>query len=328
MISILMSVKNGAAFLAACLDSIRVQTFLDWELLVVDDHSSDDTFQRLKKHAEKEPRFRVFKNGGNGIIDALRLGFEHSTGTFITRMDADDLMPPRKLEWMHDSLLNAGKGSLAVGLVKYFSETILGEGYQKYAGWLNELTSASANFNDLYKECSIPSACWMIHREDLESVGHFRANVYPEDYDLAFRFRKANLQLAPVLEICHLWRDHSDRASRNDPHYLDNRFSALKVKHFISTDYNPEKQLYLWGAGERGKDLAKHLLSCDINFRWLTNNENKIGRDIYGVILESEEILGQVKDAQVIVNISARDAKGRIEEVKLQYADLAYFYFC
>ena len=58
------------------------------------------------------------------------------------------------------------------------------------------MTKDAVNFRALYKECSIPSPCWMTHREDLKMVGGFDSDRYPEDYDLAFRFAKAKLKLA------------------------------------------------------------------------------------------------------------------------------------
>src|SRR5690606_10347489 len=131
---------------------------------------------------------KVFKNLGNGIIDALKLGFKNSSGHFITRMDSDDVMAPNKLQRMCQDLLTHGKGHLALGLVSYFCEGELGEGYQNYEKWLNTLTRSGTNYTDIYKECVIPSPCWMVHRDDLMACGSFESTTYPEDYDLAFRF--------------------------------------------------------------------------------------------------------------------------------------------
>ena len=83
---------------------------------------------------------------------------------------------------------------MATGLVKYFSETTLGDGYQKYEQWLNQLTLENRNFEDIYKECVIPSPAWMCHRDDLDNCGGFAQQQYPEDYDLCFRFYKNKLK--------------------------------------------------------------------------------------------------------------------------------------
>jgi len=73
LISIVMPAKNTALFLAECLDSILLQSATNWELLVVDDNSTDTTFSILENYAQKDNRVQIFKNKGSGIIDALRI---------------------------------------------------------------------------------------------------------------------------------------------------------------------------------------------------------------------------------------------------------------
>ena len=179
------------------------------------------------------------------------------------------------------------KGGIVVGLVKYFSVYGVGEGYQKYEAWLNRLTMLGDNFTDIYKECSIPSACWMTTREDFEQVGGV-GNRYPEDYDLAFRFYRRGLKLLPVPSVLHHWRDHAHRASRNDPNYSDNRFLDLKIDYFLEVDFTPPDKLGLIGAGAKGKMLAAMLRKKGVEFDWFTNNPKKIGVNIYGKILKSD----------------------------------------
>ena len=87
-----MPVKNAAPFLTECLDSIISQSYENWELLAVDDGSSDDSLQILKNYEQFDQRITAYRNDGVGIIDALRLAYNYSQGGMITRMDADDIM--------------------------------------------------------------------------------------------------------------------------------------------------------------------------------------------------------------------------------------------
>jgi hypothetical protein len=243
-------------------------------------------------------------------------------------MDSDDLMGPDKLQLLAGTLDQKGLGHLAVGLVKYFAQSALGEGYLKYAHWLNQLTSSSSNFDDIYKECSIPSPCWMVYREDLDQAGAFESDIYPEDYDLAFRFRKAGLKVAPVLQEVHYWRDHASRSSRTHEHYSDNRFTALKVKHFEEQDYDNSKSLILWGAGSKGKNIAAALLKIGLQFDWICNNPKKIGKEIYGTQLESLDLMGAQSNAQVIIAVSSPDDKNEIDSIIGAHEQYQYFRFC
>lgn len=299
-----MPVKNAGPFLIECLDSIIQQTKEDWELIAIDDHSDDDSNEILKDYAQKDQRIKIQINEGRGIINALKLAFKSSTGEYITRMDADDIMKPNKLELLAEQLIQNGIGTLAVGLVKYFSQSTLGDGYKSYEQWLNQLTTSKTNFKEIYKECSIPSPAWMLHRNDLELCGAFDHDVYPEDYDLAFRMRAANFNICPTPEIVHLWRDHPTRSSRTDDNYKDNRFINLKVTHFLKSDYLSSRNLILWGCGKKGKKVAQLLIEAEVSFRWVSNNPKKIGHDIYGVVIESDQTLPSIELKQVIIAIA------------------------
>jgi len=134
LVSILMPAKNASLFLGECIDSIIAQSYKDWELIVVDDNSSDDTAQILADYSSRDNRIQCFSNAGSGIIAALQLAFSESYGSYITRMDADDKMSADKLALMTAALHKKGRGHVAVGLVKYFSADGVGEGYRRYAG--------------------------------------------------------------------------------------------------------------------------------------------------------------------------------------------------
>ena len=104
VVSILIPFKNTEDFIVDCLESIIKQTYIHWELLIVDDNSTDSSFSMVETIAQKDNRIKLFKNSGNGIIDALQLAFKQSTGEFITRMDSDDMMNHNKLEILSNNL--------------------------------------------------------------------------------------------------------------------------------------------------------------------------------------------------------------------------------
>ena len=276
LVSILTPFKNTSEFLPECLDSIINQTYQHWELLIIDDHSSDDSYTIVNAYVQKDPRIKLFKNSGNGIINALRLAFEKSSGNYMTRMDSDDIMHPEKLERMLKDLQKHGKKHIALGQVKYFSEAGIGDGYAKYEAWLNELTSEGQNYSEIYKECVIPSPCWMVHRDDLIACDAFRSDRYPEDYDLTFRFYKQNIKCIPSNQLLHYWRDYSTRASRTDSNYAENHFLDIKLHYFLELNHINSRPLTIWGAGKKGKTIAKLLQTKGIDFIWICDNPKKL----------------------------------------------------
>lgn len=325
LISILMPVKNAGPFLRDCLSSIVSQTETHWELIAVNDGSTDDSKSVLEQFANSDNRIKVFDNTGNGIIEALRLAYSQSAGKLTTRMDADDVMAPNKLEVLKRNLVTNGQGNLAVGLVRYFAADGVKDGYRHYEGWLNELTSSGTNYSDIYRECVIPSPCWMTFREDLDKSDAFNPDQYPEDYDLAFRFLESGLKVIPCSDIIHHWRDHSTRTSRNDPNYSDNRFLGLKLKWFLRISHDAQRPLVVWGCASKGKILAKGLLEAEVDFRWMCNNPNKIGKHVYGKLIEDVANINDLEHPQVIIAVANKEQQAEIgEQLKPDEA----FFFC
>ncbi len=327
LVSILMPVKNTAGFLPDCLQSVIDQTESNWELLAVDDHSTDESGQILADFANRDARIKVFTNEGKGIIPALRLALSKSEGKLITRMDSDDIMPPEKLAVLNQNLRSVGPGHLALGLVEYFAES-LGEGYKNYEQWLNELIKKGASFDEIYKECTIPSPCWMVFRKDLEKCGGFESDQYPEDYDLAFRFYEGGLKCIPSDQVLHRWRDYPTRASRTDENYADNRFLDLKIHYFLKLNRDLKRPLVIWGAGRKGKALAQILKEP---FHWVCNNPQKIGQKIYDCVLEDASSLDSLDNPQIIIIVASPDDQAQIQD-QLQQKSLKhmldYFFFC
>lgn len=327
LVSIIMTVKNEASYIGDCLESIIAQSYHNWEVLIVDDHSTDDTANIIESYVIQDDRIRKVYSNGKGIIEGLRGAYASSKGEMITRMDGDDLMRPDKIALLVDEVRRQGKGSVAVGCVEYFSDTDLGDGFKRYAIWLNDLTKASVNYQEIYKECVIPSACWMMYRSDFEDCGGFNLNTYPEDYDLAFRMRKNKLRICGIDSKIHLWRDHPKRSSRNDINYADNKFLDLKLLHFLDQDYKSIYPTIVWGAGKKGKALAATLLKKDHNFRWITGNPHKACKEIYGVQLEPESQLATLNKSQVIIMISSPEDQEYLFQKKESHPQHTYYHW-
>lgn len=331
LISILTPFKNTELYLTDCINSILNQTYTNWELLIIDDHSTDNSYNLVKKFANSDTRIKLLKNTKKGIIYALQEAFANSSGTLITRMDSDDIMTPNKLEVLANNLISHGQKHVAVGLVEYFSEQGVGAGYKSYENWLNQLTLTGSNYNEIYKECVIPSPCWLIHREDLIACGAFNPNIYPEDYDLTFRFYKHNYKCIPCDKVIHRWRDYTTRTSRTHIHYAQNHFTSLKTHHFLDIDYIPQKTPVIWGAGTKGKLMAKIFIERDIEFHWICDNPKKIGKDIYGKTLLKFSELQHIKNPQSLVTVANKMAQ---REIRTYLASLNlqpirdYIFFC
>lgn len=329
--SILIPFKNTEAFISECITSIQKQTYEHWEAIFIDDSSTDASYCIVKLASKNDSRIQLYKNAGNGIIEALQTAFSKCKGDYISRMDSDDIMTPNRLEIMVNSLVVHGKKHLAVGKVKYFRADGVSDGYARYERWINKLTETGNNYSEIYKECVIPSPCWMLHREDFMACEGFEPNRYPEDYDLTFRFYRAGYACIPCDEILLHWRDYSTRTSRTHEHYAINYFLDIKVHYFLELDYDPNRPLTIWGAGNKGKTVAKLLIDKDIPFYWICDNKKKIGKHIYDQELYNFDYLTQLNQPQSIVTVANKDAQKEIRHYfKQQNMDsmIDYFFFC
>jgi len=179
--------------------------------------------------------------------------------------------------------------------------------------------------------CVIPSPCWMVYREDFDACGGFQPDRYPEDYDLAFRFYKNGLKCIPCNKILLYWRDYDTRTSRTSEHYAQNYFLDIKLHYFLEIDYNITRPLVLWGAGNKGKIIAKKLINKQIDFHWVCDNPKKIGKEIYRKKMRHFENMKAFKNAQSIITVANEEEQKTIRAFFSslgQSASNNYFFFC
>ena len=94
LLSVVMPVKDGAAYIEAAVRSLQAQSLDDWELVIVDDHSRDDSARLAAALGEADDRVRLMANPGEGQVQAINHGYGSCRGGLLKIMDADDLLPP------------------------------------------------------------------------------------------------------------------------------------------------------------------------------------------------------------------------------------------
>ena len=98
-VSVIMPVYNGEEYLSEAIDSILTQTHSDFELILVDDGSQDDSYAIMRGYLERDERIRLFQLESNmGMADARNFGITQARGDYITTMDCDDISLPRRLQ--------------------------------------------------------------------------------------------------------------------------------------------------------------------------------------------------------------------------------------
>ena len=99
LVSVVMSVYNDSKYLSESIKSILDQTLKDFEFIIVDDGSLDNSFDLLRRFKKKDNRIKILKNNSNmGLAFSLNKAIKESKGKYIARMDADDLSMPDRLK--------------------------------------------------------------------------------------------------------------------------------------------------------------------------------------------------------------------------------------
>src|SRR5579864_3644566 len=96
-ISVVMPVRDGARWLGEAIFSVQAQTLADFELIIIDDGSKDESPLIIETSAQGDSRVRAIRQERLGLVAALNRGLSESRGQFIARLDADDLAHPQRL---------------------------------------------------------------------------------------------------------------------------------------------------------------------------------------------------------------------------------------
>jgi glycosyltransferase involved in cell wall biosynthesis len=291
-LSVLVPVRNAASTLDEALRSVARQTFEDWEAILVDDGSTDDTPALLQQWTKRDSRFRLFSRDRHaGIEMALNLALEYARGEISARMDADDIADPRRFEWQFERL-SEGDVDVVGCRVRYFPEEAVQDGARRYEAWLNSLITPEEHERDLFVECPLAHPTLMMRTETLRRLVGYRVNRWPEDYDLLLRLALAGGRMAKVPDVLLHWREGELRSSRTQPQYALERFPRLRAHYLVQRELQ-ERPALIFGAGRVGKAHAKAILEAGGKIAAFVDlDPRKIGQRPYGipVLAQSEAV--------------------------------------
>jgi glycosyltransferase involved in cell wall biosynthesis len=243
-ISVLLPARNASATVREALESMLAQTLPPDEIVFVDDASTDGTGELVK-----DPRVKVVKGYGRGLVAALNLGLSGCTGDLIARMDADDVSHPERLR-LQVQLIASNPRLGAVGsLVDCPS-------MPRLETLLNQTISADQCANARFIEAQLVHPSTTFRREALGSG--WEDHGWAEDWDLLLRLHEQGWQLAKVPQKLLQWRDSETRLTRTSNAYSSEQMFKLRA-HYLARGPLKDRAFAIWGAGPTGKRLAREL---------------------------------------------------------------------
>lgn len=295
-VSVLMPCLNAEATVGEALESLAAQTLADFEVVIIDDGSTDNTLDIVHRWTDHDPRFRgSVRIGRGGLPAALNTGLRDCRAPLIARMDADDIAHPERLARQAAYLDAHPDAALVACRVEAFPAEVGREGLALYVDWMNGLLTDADIRREMFVESPLPHPGVMIRREWLDRVGGYRDMGWAEDYDLWLRLMLAGARFAKLPETLLRWRDRPDRLTRTDPRYSHESFLRAKAYFLAAGPLRDRDALFIWGAGDIGPKIARHLEEEEIvPEAFIDIDPRKIGRTRRGRPVVAPEALADM----------------------------------
>ncbi len=283
-VTVLMPVRDAAATLGPCLDSIQAQTFTDFELLIVDDASSDDTREHASARAATDTRIRLLRGSRRGLVACLNAGLGAARASLVARMDGDDVMDCDRLALQWKYLRQHPEVDVVASRVRAFPAERMRAGMVEYLRWQNACLGSDVLRDEIFVECPITHPSAMFRRAAVITAGGYRDGDFPEDYELWLRLTARGCRMAKIDRCLLHWRQCDGSLSRRDPRYSRDAFDRLRA-HYLARDQRLRgaRPLVFWGAGRRTRRRTAHIIALGFPpCAWIDVDPRKIGNHVHG----------------------------------------------
>lgn len=323
LISVIMPVHNAGLYLADAISSILNQKNVLLELIVVDDHSTDDAINNLPLELIQDNRFILVSSQSRGVVAAMKTGYSYAQGEYIARMDADDIALPERLLTQYHYLQKNSEIGIAGGQVKIISHSEIADGFLLYEKWLNQLTYPEDIAREIFVESPIPNPTAFFRREIYEQLNGYHDPEWAEDYDIWLRAHALGIKMGKPKGVVLHWREHERRLTHCDSRYDNKLFMKAKAYYLAqSHDYLKHRKAIIWGTGPTGVYLYDILVELNVKIEaFVEVNPRRIGGVKRGLpVIHFTEISQYTKmhdDALIIGAVGARGARAEMRQALL-----------
>ena len=223
--SVVVPAYNATGTLAETLDAVFAQEFEDWECVVVDDGSTDDSASIVEEYCRRDDRFHLIRQQNAGTAGAYRTGLAAAEADLLVICAADDLLLPEHLEVMDEFIAENPEYEIYSSNGEYFDhESRTRRVVYVEPEWQRE---RSLSFEQLVANCFF-SVGAVFRRQVLDTTGGHRAGVYVDDYDLWLRamMRGARHRYTPRILSVHRVSDFQQTA--NLPRVFESNVEVLE----------------------------------------------------------------------------------------------------
>lgn len=311
-VSVVLPVRDGAPFLEEALRSLVAQTFADFELIVQDDGSTDDTPEVLRAFARADPRVRPASGPARGVAHAANAAARRARGDLLVRMDADDVCRPERLERLVALAAEHPDVDWFGSRTRYVPREAVGPGLARYETWLNGLLTHEEIHRERFVEYPLAHPSTAVRRGLWLRLGGYRQGPFPEDYDLFLRAAAAGARFAKHPEVLLDWREGPHRSTKRDARYGLDRFRELKADHLGPLLQAAGRPVALLGSGTAGRHWERALArrglppACFLDLR-----PDRVGGRVRGREVRPVATLASRRDLFVLVTHGGAEGRAR-----------------
>ena len=210
-VTVLMPAYNAARHIPEAIQSVLAQSHADFELLVINDGSTDETPTILEECARQDPRIRILSQENRGMAESLNRALMETQAEWVFRMDADDIMLPERLQRQIAFIQANPEVKVASCLAQYISET-----GKKLGKSTSELMTVEKFhwYVQHHEAIGLLHPGVVMHRETVLSVGGYRGQFWPaDDIDLWNRLAEKGHVILVQNEVLMLYRVHTGSVS-------------------------------------------------------------------------------------------------------------------
>ncbi|MFO8070561.1 MAG: glycosyltransferase [Polyangia bacterium] len=313
-VSVILPVRDSAPTLPAALESLLDQTFADFEVLVFDDGSRDESAAIVERFARGDRRLRLLGGERVGLVRALERCATAARSPLLARMDADDISHPQRLE-KQVALLEKDPELGAVGCrVLCFPAAELRDGMRRYQRWLNELITPADHERDMFVESPLCHPSALMRRESFDRAGGYLLGDWPEDYRFWLSMDSIGARLAKVPRVLFAWRDHARRVTRTDPRCRRDRIEELKLSFLLKGPFAAGSAAAVWGAGPTGRGWRRRLEGAGVEVAAFVDvDPRKLGRRLgKAPVLSPDDLRSGSMPWHLLVAVGSPSARNRI----------------
>ncbi len=270
-VSVILPMFNSSLYIQEAIESILQQTFTDFELIVVDDGSSDNSPSLVK--AYNDSRIRLLLND-HDFIGSLNLGILNSRGKYIVRMDADDIMFPDRLQKQVDFMEQYPEISVCGSFAEVFGD---GSGTIRVATKHEEIVLSMILYNPMIH----PSV--IIRRSDLQNNGYKTGYPCAEDYKLWTDLASQDFRFANLPDVLLKYRRSPSQVTQTKGEEMFNSTFKIQMEY-------AEKVLEKITEKDEGLvDFLNHLIEATNEKRISTQSFIRITHAVYTDVLKKQQ---------------------------------------